>query len=130
MRNISEHVTPTAEVSIRHMWPKGLLGCLAYFFDHVLYGSKRPIDWPGLWAFEECCVGFPLFLDGGGVLILDFLEVEFLRFTAVGLVDLELAKALGIGEPAAHSLAQQFKNRLGVSDLKALAEVAISHGIK
>jgi DNA-binding NarL/FixJ family response regulator len=115
---------------MRDNWPKGLLGFLAYFTDHVLHGFKRPVDWSGVRTLDHATHGLvPLYHDGA-VIVLDHQELDVMRLMAKGLGNAAIAESLGLTERAVNKAARKITEGLGFNAADELAAVVTSYGLQ
>jgi hypothetical protein len=127
--NVGQRRVGARAARLRHHWPKGFFGWLAYLHDHGLCGYERPINWSDLWAFEESPTAVYLFANGGAM-VLDGVEVDVLRLLGRGVDDASIATALDISLSAIAKLRAEIGVSLGILTAADLTLLATSHGIR
>jgi hypothetical protein len=127
--NFGQREVPAPAPLVRHNWPKGFFGWLAYLHDHGLCGYQRPINWSDLWAFEESSTAVYLFANGGAM-VLDGVEIDVLRLLGRGVDDASIATTLDIRLSAIAKLRAEIGASLGILTAADLTHLATTHGIK
>lgn len=114
------------DVNPRTRWPKGILGALHYFLDHVVFRHTRPVDWSTLRAVESGpMLGRPIF--HGGFFHLD--EEEAIVFDALGKSqNIEGARiGLGMSDERIDRCLERIARKSGVRNNEELIELASRH---
>jgi DNA-binding CsgD family transcriptional regulator len=127
--NVGQREVAARESRVRHNWPKGFFGWLAYLHDHGLCGYQRPINWSDLWAFEESSTAVYLFANGGAM-VLDGVEIDVLRLLGRGVDDASIATALDISLSTIAKLRAEIGASLGIVTAADLTHLATTHGIR
>lgn len=119
-------MTDIERTSLREQWPKGILGSLQYFTDHILFRFKRPVDWSAVDAVENGLMHGRLVFDGG-VFVLTHEEAEVFHFLGRHQ-SLERVRAdIGMSvERIDHCLARII-HKSGVQDDAELIQLAKRH---
>ncbi len=112
--------------SLRSRWPKGVIGALAYFTDHVLCRYTRPVDWMALYAMEEVFTpGYPVWAGGFAILSRD--EEAVFKLLGEGRSTGPIRAQLGMTEEKLEKHLSRLKQKLGAAMLSELAEIARQH---
>ena len=115
-----------AQGSLRSRWPKGFIGTLAYFTDHVICRYKRPVDWPALYAMEELFVpGYPVW--SGDFAVLNDDEEAVFKLLGEGSSIEPIRVKLGMTEEQLEKHLGRLKQKLGAATVSELAEIARQH---
>ena len=113
--------------SLRSRWPKGVIGAIRYFTDHVIYRYKRPVDWTGLYAMEEAFTpGYPVWA-GGFAILSDEEEAVFKLLGEEGGSTEPIRVKLGMTEEQIEKHLGRLKHKLGAASVSELAEIARQH---
>lgn len=115
--------------SVRGNWPPGVLGWLAYFSDHVLFGFARPVDWMGMKLLEDTGHGFPIFANGSGLVLFGD-ELDVFKLIAQGRQNSEIATELRLNVKAVAHVRRRLVECLGVERTEVFAAIAAEHGLK
>ncbi|MBO0501475.1 hypothetical protein J1C51_22145 [Chromobacterium haemolyticum] len=113
--------------SLRSRWPKGVIGAIRYFTDHVIYRYKRPVDWSGLYAMEEAFTpGYPVWA-GGFAILNDDEEAVFRLLGEEGGSTGPIRAKLGMTEEELEKHLGRLKQKLGAASVSELAVIARQH---
>ena len=116
---------PSGE-QLRQRWPRGLLGALAFWFDHRLHGYDHPVHWPAVAAWEHAGMGEALFANGG-VMILLGNEMAMARLLATGGSDQHVATQVRVSIHKVRRLRRALASHLGITQAEELCAVMTDH---
>jgi len=109
--------------SVRHRWPEGVLGLLAYLVDHCVYRFQYPVSWHDIRACEESSSAI-IVSANGGVAVFDDVEIDILRGLVHGEADRMLAERLGMRPYCIADVRATLRRDLGISTAAHLAQLA------
>jgi hypothetical protein len=113
--------------SLRSRWPKGVIGAIRYFTDHVIHRYKRPVDWSGLYAMEEAFTpGYPVWA-GGFAILNDDEEAVFKLLEEEGGSTEPIRVKPGMTEEKLEKHLGRLKQKLGAATVSELMEIARQH---